>query len=319
MHFYFIGVTTAQSAMTRILPMWAQAWGLELDLIGIDLPINASSALYQNAILNFKKDPKAIGAVVTTHKLNLFKHASHLFDDFDQLSKLTKEICVITNKDSKLIGLANPDCLQNTLGLKNVLASDHWHQYKSDVLCFGAGGVASSIALSLLYDFESASPLNHKRISTPRKILLVDIDQEQLQSIASLLNPLKGSVEIQYIHQSNASDNDQLVANLPKGSLIINATGMGKDLSGSPLTEKASFPQQSIIWDLNYRGERLFLQQAKSQEIAQNLNIHDDWLCFLYGWTQAIGLALGQTFSQQQFLQLAKIAETFRIPNSIIN
>jgi hypothetical protein len=39
MHFYFVGVTTKQSAIARILPLWSEVFGTELHLIGIDLPI----------------------------------------------------------------------------------------------------------------------------------------------------------------------------------------------------------------------------------------------------------------------------------------
>lgn len=319
MQFYFIGVTTKQSAITHILPMWSQALGIELDLTGIDLPINAAAAQYQRAILDIKNNSKALGAVITTHKLKIFEHGAHLFDDLDELTRLLKEICVITKQGSHLVGLASPDCLSSTFSLKNMLAKNHWRKYSSNVLCFGAGGVARSIVLSLLYDFESNAPLSHRCYTAPKKILLVDNDQQQLKAISSLLDPLKESTEIEYIHQTNAIDNDLLLANLPIGSLIINATGMGKDIPGSPLTDQAPFPPQSVVWDLNYRGERSFLQQAKSKELKLELKIHDGWLCFLHGWTQAISLALGTTFSDQQSLQLAKIAEEFRVAAPINN
>jgi len=312
MHFYFIGVTTRQSAMARILPLWAEALAIELDLVGVDLPLDASSAQYQKAVLDIKNDSKALGALITTHKLKLYEHAANLFDEFDALAKYTKEVCAIKMQGHRLFGSAMPDCMANVDSLKSMLDANFWHQHKSDVLCFGAGGAALSIVLSLLCDFESSSPLTTKQIYKPQKIFLVDINQERLQSTHDLLEPLRDGVEIEYICQSKAELNDQLLAGRPIGSLIINATGMGKDRPGSPLTDAAYFPLQSVIWELNYRGERLFLKQAKSQEHSRELYIHDGWLRFLYGWTQTLQLVLQKKFTFEQFEQLVKIAEAFR-------
>jgi len=73
-------------------------------------------------------------------------------------------------------------------------------------------------------------------------------------------------MQIEYLHQNDATANDQLVSDASEHSLIINATGMGKDRPGSPFSNDVVFPEQSIAWDLNYRGERLFLKQAQLQK-----------------------------------------------------
>ena len=72
------------------------------------------------------------------------------------------------------------------------------------------------------------------------------------------------------------------------GSLVINATGLGKDAPGSPLTNGARFPERSIVWDLNYRGDLVFLDQARAQATSRSLQIEDGWTYFLHGWTQVI-------------------------------
>lgn len=75
---------------------------------------------------------------------------------------------------------------------------------------------------------------------------------------------------------------------LKPGSLVINATGLGKDAPGSPLTFAGDFPQRAIVWELNYRGDLVFLDQAKAQKDAKNLQIEDGWTYFIHGWTQVI-------------------------------
>ena len=75
---------------------------------------------------------------------------------------------------------------------------------------------------------------------------------------------------------------------LSPGSLVINATGLGKDAPGSPLTDAARFPERGIAWDLNYRGDLVFLDQARAQASRRALQVEDGWTYFLHGWTQVI-------------------------------
>ena len=68
----------------------------------------------------------------------------------------------------------------------------------------------------------------------------------------------------------------------------MNATGLGKDAPGSPLTAAARFPERAIVWDLNYRGDLVLLDQARAQAHERMLQIEDGWTYFLHGWTQVI-------------------------------
>jgi hypothetical protein len=43
-----------------------------------------------------------------------------------------------------------------------------------------------------------------------------------------------------------------------------------------------------LIWDFNYRGELVFLDQARKQQYDRNLTIEDGWVYFIHGWTQVI-------------------------------
>ena len=55
-----------------------------------------------------------------------------------------------------------------------------------------------------------------------------------------------------------------------------------------PLTDAARFPDRAIAWDLNYRGDLVFLDQARAQAEGQGLQIEDGWTYFIHGWTQVI-------------------------------
>jgi shikimate 5-dehydrogenase len=95
-------------------------------------------------------------------------------------------------------------------------------------------------------------------------------------------------VPVRYVHTPRPEDNDALVGALAPDSLVINATGLGKDAPGSPITAAARFPAHGYAWDFNDRGELVFLDQVRAQQEARGLTIEDGWVYFLHGWTQVI-------------------------------
>jgi shikimate dehydrogenase len=115
-------------------------------------------------------------------------------------------------------------------------------------------------------------------------VFVTDVDAQRLDHLRTLVD----SDRLCVAAVSGSTDNSRLLAQLPPGSLIINATGLGKDRPGSPLDNDALFPANSIVWELNYRGELDFLQQVKRQAVAQKLQVHDGWDYFIHGWTSVI-------------------------------
>jgi shikimate 5-dehydrogenase len=101
---------------------------------------------------------------------------------------------------------------------------------------------------------------------------------------------------------------------MPDGTVVVNATGMGKDTPGSPVTDAGLFPRHGIAWEINYRGELDFWHQAMSQRESRNVLVEDGWLYFLHGWTQGIAQILHIDISGSMFNRLAEIAEELRPP-----
>ena len=72
--FYFIGVTTGQSSSRRVFPLWMEALGRpDVTLAGIDLEIHAAPERYRQVVTDIKREPLALGALVTTHKIDLLQ------------------------------------------------------------------------------------------------------------------------------------------------------------------------------------------------------------------------------------------------------
>lgn len=73
--FYFIGVTTGQSSIMRVFPKWAELLGLDAQIKGIDFQPHSPAEQYREAVEFLKNDPLSLGALVTTHKLDLYRAA----------------------------------------------------------------------------------------------------------------------------------------------------------------------------------------------------------------------------------------------------
>jgi shikimate 5-dehydrogenase len=123
-----------------------------------------------------------------------------------------------------------------------------------------------------------------------------------------MLAHLNPSVTFRFVHRPSPAGNDALVSALPPYSLVVNATGLGKDAPGSPVTDSAVFPKNSLVWEINYRGNLLFKAQAEAQAATRNLHVEDGWTYFIHGWTQVIGEVLRIPMDQKTVAMLSAAA-----------
>ena len=150
----FVGVTTGASSIVPIFARWVEALDLDVDLVGVDLPLDASAERYRELLVRMRRDPAILGAVVTSHKLGLVGAGRDLFARLDPLAARCGEVNAIAVRAGELIGYAlDPVAASRTLA--EMLAPDHWRR-GADVLCLGAGGAGTAIALSLCCDLDAA-------------------------------------------------------------------------------------------------------------------------------------------------------------------
>lgn len=297
--FYFVGVSTGQSSIMQIFPRWAKILGIDAEIRGRDAPLHAPAATYRRIVQDICADPMAAGALVTSHKIDLLSACRDLFDSLDPYAEICAEVSCISKRDGRLAGFAK-DVISSGLALDHFVPPEHWQESERDVLCLGAGGAAIAISVCL---GERSREAAH-----PRKFVLVDILQERLDSVQGIHQKLDTTMQFDYHLTRSAEENDALMETLPAGSLVINATGLGKDLPGSPITAAARFPLDGLVWELNYRGERPFMKQALAQAKTHNLTIEDGWNYFLHGWAQVIAEVFQITISDLLFAQLADAA-----------
>ena len=278
--FYFIGVTTGSSSIRRVFPLWAEELGLgDVVLVGIDLPLHAPAEDYRTVVEFIKHDPLSLGALVTTHKLDLFRAAGDLFDDVDPLARLMHEVSSISKRDGRLVAHAK-DPISSGLALDAFVPAGHFAATGADLVVFGAGGSAIAI------DWYLTRP--ERGADRPRRVVVTNRSQPRLDALRAVHDESGADTELVTAVADEATVNDGFVAAAPPGSVVINATGLGKDAPGSPITDGATFPHGALVWDLNYRGSLVFLDQARAQEADGGLHVEDGWVYFVHGWTQVI-------------------------------
>jgi shikimate 5-dehydrogenase len=184
--------------------------------------------------------------------------------------------------------------------LDEFVPAAHWAETGAAALMLGAGGASLAITLHLL----TAGPLEDR----PRRLVVVDRSPGRIASMRSVHERLDASVPVEYVENTDPHENDRLLAALPPGSLVVNGTGMGKDIPGSPITDFAVFPECGLIWELNYRGELDFLRQARRQEPIRDLRVEDGWRYFIRGWTAAIEEVFDVEISRATLDELAALA-----------
>jgi shikimate 5-dehydrogenase len=143
-------------------------------------------------------------------------------------------------------------------------------------------------------------------------VVIANRSPGRLEAIRQMAPAVASGIEFAYHCHQDPKQNDRLMEALAPGSVVINATGMGKDLPGSPITDNGRFPMHGVAWELNYRGELQFLTQALAQREERNLKVVDGWEYFLHGWTQVIAQVLNIQLDQATFNRLAELASPIR-------
>ncbi|MDR3050191.1 MAG: shikimate dehydrogenase [Oscillospiraceae bacterium] len=297
---YFIGVTTGKSSIMKVFPLWAQALGLKDAVIkGFDLPLHAPAEQYRQVVDFIKRDPLSYGALVTTHKLDLFTACRDQFDYVDPYAEKLSEVSSLFKRGGVFHAHAK-DPISSGLALENFVPENFWRDHGGEVLLIGAGG--SSLAMSLYFTQEKFGD------NVPKRIILANRSLPRLESAKKVLSGLNPKVTFSFEHRPDPSGNDALIAGLPPYSLVVNATGLGKDAPGSPTTDAVQYSPHSLVWEINYRGDLIFMYQAQAQAKEKSLHVEDGWVYFIHGWTQVIAEVFNVPIEGPVLQQMSDIA-----------
>nr|CTQ95823.1 miscellaneous; hypothetical/partial homology [Kibdelosporangium sp. MJ126-NF4] len=295
----FVGVSTGESSIRRIFPVWAEILGLPTrELTGFDLPVDAAREEYRDVITRIAADPGMPGALITSHKTGVYAAAQDLFDELDPDARRFGEISSLSKKDGKLTGHAF-DPVTAGLAMEEFLPRDHFRDTGGELLCLGAGGAGTAIIWYLAH-----------RADTPSRIFCTDTSHRKLAALRAMLRRERVRAHVDTVPVTGPADG--LIELLPPGSMVVNATGMGKDTPGSPISERCAFPPGCLVWEINYRGTLDFLATAHAREAADDLTVVDGWRYFVHGWAQVIADVFDVKLTGEQMLQLSDAAVSVR-------
>ncbi|HET7727629.1 MAG TPA: hypothetical protein VFK54_09910 [Candidatus Limnocylindrales bacterium] len=294
---YFVGVDTTGSQIRRIFPRWAELLGLDAELVGIDIPLGAEADAFREAMATIATDPASRGGLVTTHKVSVYRHALQAFHELDRWATLCGEVSCVARRDGRLHGWAK-DPITSWEAFVAIAGPDYFARYRdAEVLCLGAGGSGTAFTARLLV-------ADHP----PARITVTNRSPERLSIVRELHARIGSQVAVEYRSVELPEDSDTLVGRLPPHSVVVNATGLGKDRPGSPITDAAEFPVGAIAWEFNYRGDLQFLEQARRQADARRLTVEDGWRYFLEGWASHVAEVFGLAIGAERFAELAAAA-----------
>ena len=180
---------------------------------------------YRQAVAFIKQDPLSLGALVTTHKIDLLRACR---DQFDALGSTRRtdgrdqqhlERCRTTDRPRQ-----GPH--HQRAGLGGFSADKHWERTDADALVLGAGGSAIAITWYLLQKKHGSN--------RPRRIVVTNRSPPRLEEIRRFHDAIGADIPREYHHTPSPEMTDAIMADLPPCSLVINATGLGKDAPGSP-------------------------------------------------------------------------------------
>ena len=251
---WFVGVSTAGSLVHRAMARWRPLLGGDVEVHGRDLPLDAPEGAYRSLLDDLRRDAHAVGAVVTSHKVALFRAGGDMFTRLDEVALACGEVNAVRRTPEGLVGFA-----RDPVSVGRVV-DRIWPAGRGDeVVCLGSGGTAVALGRHLL--------------ARPRPPGLVFADRRP-GAVAHLRAALGGEVSTRV----GAGPWDELVAGMRTGGLVVNATGMGKDRPGAPLSASATFPADAVVWELNYRGDLPLLFARLKDTRGPLLAVGDLWL-----------------------------------------
>lgn len=266
----FLGVSTSKSLVNEAFPRWMNVLEKDISLQTFDLPIGSSEKSYLQYCSELKH-PNVVGSLITSHKTEIYEYCRGQFSILSNEATKLREISAIRNTDTlgELHG-HNTDLEGARRSFEKLsVQNDNWISGSREVVIIGAGGACISILHCIQEHFPEVE-----------KVSVTEISQERITTAKEIAD--NNSFRAEFFL---SSETERRIANSGKAPLVINASGVGKDTPGSPVSNTSCFPKNSTFWELNYRGDRELFFRLRDQSGSANFTIEDGWQFFVDGWT----------------------------------
>ena len=179
----------------KLFPLWMEALGYsEIKIYPCDLKIHDEPSNYRQAVAQIKYDDGCYGALVTTHKMDLYSAAKDMFEYFDPYALLLDEISCISKNNGRLEGHAK-DPLTSGASYDHFIEKGYYEKTGANVLIFGAGGSSIATILHLINKNDKAD--------RPEKIIVINRSQPRLDHLYQILKKVKTDIKIELICNSD--------------------------------------------------------------------------------------------------------------------
>ena len=190
----------------KVFPRWAEHLGLgDVVIRGIDCRWHDEPEVYRRAVAFIKTDPLSMGALVTTHKIDLL-------DGLPRHVRRTRPHGRADGRESaasrkmRTTGRARQGPHHQRTGTGGFLPDKHWKQTGTDALVLGAGGSAIAITWYLLQKKHGSN--------RPRRIVVTNRSQPRLDEIRRFQYDRCGH-PTEYYHTPSPETTDAILADLP--------------------------------------------------------------------------------------------------------
>lgn len=271
----FIGASASLSHVNRHFEAWARMVGLRANLVAMDLQPDRQPCEYEEIIRNLHSSREVVGGVITNHKVALYQaFQQRRWQVTAAAASLEVVSCFRVVADGFEGDAEEPRAIERAV---REIARSALSDPFSELVVFGGGGAGRAIAYTASL---MPAELGLKRIT------ITDTRMSRIKDVCRLSREWDADVTVTLAAERGV--NDAVLARARPRSLVVNATGLGKDLGGSPLSPSCTFPERSIAWDLNYRGDLEFLRQARRQTSARGVRPMDGFTLFVAGWMEAL-------------------------------
>lgn len=219
------------------------------------------SAADRGAILEFLQDEyNARGAFVAGQASQFLDEASDAYDEIDDACLLLGEVGVIARRPGRLRAAA-PRLEAAMRTMDRMLPAD-----TAELLIFGAGPDARAVAAAV-----SLGNCNAR----PKKVTIASTDAKGLADVRQRIEGRTRQGELEVRHVESHLEHDRLLALMPPGSAVINAS-QAEYGGNAAVGDAALFPAQSTVCDLLApAGKSRLLAEAVQQRSASELTLHD--------------------------------------------
>ena len=292
---YVVGAELLPDTFLDVLPKWARRFDHRSTAI---VPIAAASAVdgarYQRFVDFMRDEYHVVGAIMVSDAANLFEHAQHMFDEFDDDAQLLGEIGVAVRAPGKLTALAPAKSA----------AQQAYHALfgeksePAEALIIGATRPARALAMALSSSAGETGPC---------QVTLTTFDGKSMTDMRQRIAELPDEKRPILRHIETQLEHDRLVTLLPPGSLVVNATPLADEDTPSPVGSAALFPQDGLVWDLDAVGiSSPFLDKARQQRSARGLRLADGPAFHQLQWLAAVAAVFSATPSPADITKMLK-------------